>query len=316
MGNSIKCSWSNLSANVFKEFIWTLITFQLHYLPTQSRQPDSKGRQFATPRSGLPSLSSDKREGSLKITSKIWCPISFPKVNTLSKGLGFFPSTLEIQKWAQTPVLINTMVSTPNNINLHGEINDFQARSKAYYLVTAQLASFASQNLIVKKAVQNWSIFSNRWFCKHFTSVPYAKICFSLLLATSSLHLLSSFATFFSFFCRDVQIWKFWGVVGVSEGVFYHPSWRAGALPGDVVADASVLARAPLLALWAMLPGGTQVLTAVHRVGTAHTPVTTGPRFVPRAIISSSSGQNCVEHRAMLHREMRTECCVASTHWT
>lgn len=59
----------------------------------------------------------------------------------------FFPCILDIQKWAQTPLLIYTMVSLPYNINLDGEINDFQARSDGYCLVTPQLTSFASQNL-------------------------------------------------------------------------------------------------------------------------------------------------------------------------
>lgn len=87
------------------------------------------------------------------------------------------------------------------------------------------------------------------------------------------------------------------GVVRVSERVFYHPSWRAGAFPGDVVTDASVLARAPLLALWAVLPGGTQVLTAVHRVGIAQTPITTAPALF--SVPSSSALQVIsVEHRA------------------
>lgn len=52
-----------------------------------------------------------------------------------------------------------------------------------------------------------------------------------------------------------------WGCVNFRK-CFYHPSWRAGTLPGDVVTDASILAGAPLLALWAMLPGGTEVLAA------------------------------------------------------
>lgn len=65
-----------------------------------------------------------------------------------------------------------------------------------------------------------------------------------------------------------------------------------------MVTDASVLARAPLLALRAVLPGGTQVLTAVQGVGTAQTLVTTRPRtpllLLPPLVLAAKS----VEQRA------------------
>lgn len=48
----------------------------------------------------------------------------------------------------------------------------------------------------------------------------------------------------------------------ISESVFYHPSRWAGALPGHVVTDASILAGAPLLTLRPMLPRGTEILAA------------------------------------------------------
>lgn len=315
MGNIIKCSWSILSASVFKEFIQGLITFQLHYLPTQSRQPDSTGWQFAAPRSGLPSLPSDKREGNLKITLKIWYPISSPTVNTLSKALGFFPSILEIQKWGQTPILINRVVSAPDSICiLHREINDFQARSKGYCLVTAQIMSYASQYLIQLKWQCRTGAFSVTdgfasilfqslmlKYVSHYAWLQADCICYPRLLL-------------FFFSCWDVQIWKFFGgVVGISEGIFYHPSWRAGALSSDVVTDASVLAWAPLLALWAMLPGGTQVLTAVHRVGTAQTPITTGPSFVFSAIIISSSSQKWGAESSVTQRGAHWVLCGIHT---
>lgn len=115
--------------------------------------------------------------------------------------------------------------------------------------------------VMVKKTAQNWRIFSNRWFCKYFIPVPYAKIRFPLLLATGSLHLLSSFATLLWGCPKCTNMEDLWGCVNFRK-CFYHPSWRAGTLPGDVVTDASILAGAPLLALWAMLPGGTEVLAA------------------------------------------------------
>lgn len=76
-------------------------------------------------------------------------------------------------------------------------MTDFQTRSKGCCLVTVPFMSFAPQNLLWLKRQHRTEGFSvtDGFASILFIPVPYAKIRFPLLLATGSLHLLSSFAT-------------------------------------------------------------------------------------------------------------------------
>lgn len=179
-------------------------------------------------------------------------------------------------------------MSPPYVINLDGEINDFQARSDGYCLVTPQLTSFASQNLTQLKRQCRTGAFS---VTDGFASILFQSLMlkyvsrYSWLQADRICYPRSLPLFFFLLKCTNMEV--------LGGGVLYHPSRRAGALPGDVVTDASVLARAPLLALRAVLPGGTQVLTAVQGVGTAQTLVTTRPRtpllLLPPLVLAAKS---------------------------
>lgn len=108
-----------------------------------------------------------------------------------------------------------------------------------------------------------------------------------------------------------------WGCVDFRK-CFYHPSRWAGTLPGDVVTDASVLARAPLLALRPMLPGGTEVLAAGEAGGgvqqrqpllqhTLHYPATS--LFL--TLLLTFPAKN-MKQKAVQHKEAHAEYCEVS----
>lgn len=220
---------------------------------------------------------------------------------------------LDIQQLSQTPLLIYIMVSHPYSINLDEKINGFQAKSNGYCLVTAQLTTFASQNLTQLKrqcrtggfSVTDGSasiLFQSLMlkYVSHYSWLQADRICYPRLLPF--------------FCCWNVQIWKFLGGCcgdfrGDCGDIFYHPSRWAGALPGDVVTDAAVLARAPLLALGAVLPGGTQVLTAVQGWGQHRHPSPQAP-----ALFLSSLALPCVEQRAVWHTERCAPSVVRHPH--
>lgn len=157
---------------------------------------------------------------------------------------------LYIPKQVQNPLLMYITVSPPYNIKLYLEMNDFQTTSKEHGLITVQSMS---------PAFQTWRIFKNRWFCHYCIQSFMLKY----ISHYSWLHLLFSFSTLLWCCPKSTNTVVLLSCVSFTQ-CSYHPSWWTGAFPSDVVTDASILAWAPLLALWPMLARGTEVLTAVE----------------------------------------------------